>query len=82
MDQEVFGGVIWDGTGAGFFEYLRYDEPTDSLWLTSEGPIVRLPLNAERWVERACEFVGRDFTPQEWDQYVPSDEPLQSARGG
>lgn len=79
VEQQEFAGVIWDGTGARFNEALHYDESTDSLWVPSSGQLLRLPLNPARWVERACEFVGGDFTQTEWDEYVPDGGAVQSA---
>jgi hypothetical protein len=79
VEQQEFAGVIWDGTGARFNEALHYDESTDSLWVPSSGQLLRLPLNPARWVERACEFVGGDFTQTEWDEYVPGGGAVQSA---
>jgi hypothetical protein len=79
VEDEEDLGVLWDGNGANPGEAVWYDETTDSLWLPSGGRLVRLPLDPQRWLERACELVGRDFTQEEWDRYVPGDEPPQSS---
>jgi WD40 repeat protein len=79
VERQDFGGVIWDGTGAGPDSPLWYDESTDALWVSSSGRLLLLPLSPQRWVERACELVGRDFTQDEWDRFVPGDELLQSS---
>jgi len=81
VEREEFTGVIWDGTGANPGNALTYDEATDSLWVFSAGNLLRLPLDPQRWVERACELAGRDLTEDEWDRYVPGDGPLQSSCG-
>lgn len=41
------------------------------------GAAVRLPLSPERWVERACEVVGRSLTLDEWAEHVPGQDPWQ-----
>jgi WD40 repeat protein len=79
VESGEFAGVIWDGTGANPGNALTYDEATDSLWLFSSGRLLRLPLDPDRWAERACEIAARDLTQEEWDRYVPGDEPLQTS---
>ncbi|MEE8492018.1 MAG: hypothetical protein V3S60_10270, partial [Acidimicrobiia bacterium] len=79
VERHEYVGVIWDGTGAEIGTPLWYDEAADSVWLSIPGRIVRLPLSPQRWVDRACELAGRDFTQEEWDRFVPGDQPLQSA---
>ena len=81
VERGEYAGVIWDGTGANPGNALTYDEATDSLWVFSADKLLRLPLDPQRWVERACELAGRDFTQEEWDRFVPGDEPLQSSCG-
>jgi len=45
----------------------------------TSGRLLEIPLDPERWVERACDIVGRDLTSDEWQRYVPGDEDVQSA---
>jgi hypothetical protein len=71
--------LMWEGSGAVIGSPSWYDESTDSIWTGSSGKLLQLPLDPGRWVERACEVVGRDFTQEEWDRLVPGDGSLQSA---
>ena len=72
-------GLLLDGTGSVDGVSLWYDEATDSLWANTSGKIQQIPLNPERWIERACEVVGRDLTQDEWDRFVPGEGEVQSA---
>jgi WD40 repeat protein len=81
VEKKEFAGVIWDGTGAIPGNALTYDEATDSLWVFSAGNLLRLPLDPQRWLERACKLAGRDLTQDEWDRYVPGDNSLRSSCG-
>ncbi|MEE9417405.1 MAG: protein kinase, partial [Acidimicrobiales bacterium] len=67
-------GVIWKGGGLAIGTPW-YEQESDSLWVSTSGQVLRLPLSPQRWVERACEIVARDLTPQEWAEFVPGDEP-------
>jgi len=48
------------------------------MWIFATGKLLEVPLNPERWIEKACQVVGRDLTREEWDRYVPGDEPPMS----
>ena len=62
------------------FNLLDYYNPeTETMWLFATGKLLQVPLNPDRWIEKACEVVGDGFTQDEWDRYVPGDEPLTSA---
>lgn len=74
-------GLVWDGSGATLGSPSWYDEATETIWVTSSGKVLQIPVHPDRWVERACEIVGRDLTQEEWDCLVPGDETLQSACG-
>lgn len=58
-----------------------YDEATASLWTTTGDRLIEIPLDPEVWVIRACELVGRELTPEEWEQYVPGDGPQRPVCG-
>ncbi len=73
--------IVWDGPGTLSSEAGWYDPTTDSMWIPASGKLVHIPLSPERWVEKACALVGRDLTQDEWDRYVPGDQPLRSACG-
>jgi serine/threonine protein kinase/WD40 repeat protein/DNA-binding winged helix-turn-helix (wHTH) protein len=72
-------GVIWDGSGAVVASPNWYDEETESLWATSSGKLLQIPLNPDRWIAAACDLLARDLTQAEWDQFVPGEQELQSA---
>lgn len=74
-------GLMFEGSGAVVGSPSWYDESTDSVLVASSGKLLRLPIAAERWVERACDITNRDFTQNEWDRFVPGDEPLRAACG-
>ena len=80
VEREEVAGLVWNGSGqASSSSPSWYDENTESMWVTSSGFYLQIPLNPERWIERACEIVSRDLTQDEWDRFVPGDEPLRSA---
>jgi WD40 repeat protein len=79
VERNTSAGVVWDGSGAVVGSPSWYDPATDTMWLAASGRILQVPLDPAVWVERACGIVGRDFTEDEWDRFVPGDEPLQSA---
>ncbi|MDH3247398.1 MAG: protein kinase [Acidimicrobiia bacterium] len=79
VERRDWAGLIWDGEGAVRGSPSWYDPETESMWLFATGKLLQAPLNPERWIEKACEVVGRGFTQDEWDRYVPGDEPLTSA---
>ncbi len=73
-------GLVWNGTvGALLSSPSWYDESSDSIWVFTSGRLLEIPLDPQRWVERACDIVGRDFASDEWQRYVPGDEEVQSA---
>ena len=74
-----WAGLIWDGDGAVASSPSWYDTESETMWLFASGKLIQVPLNAERWIEKACALVGDGFTQDEWDRYVPGDEPLTSA---
>jgi hypothetical protein len=49
------------------------------MWVSSSGKYLQIPLDTERWVERACQVVGRDLTEEEWERFVPGDEAPRPA---
>ncbi len=54
-----------------------FDPETNSLWMPSGDGILQILLDADRWAERACDVLDRDFDQVAWDLYVPGDEPLR-----
>lgn len=82
VERRAWAGLVWDGTGElGRSGPGWYDPATDSLWITSSGQLLQIPVDPRRWIDRACEIVGRDLTDDEWARYVPGDGPRQTACG-
>jgi len=79
VERKEYAGLVWNGSGASAGSPSWYDEATETMWVASSGKYLQIPLNPERWVERACEITSRDLTQDEWDRFVPGNEPLQSA---
>jgi hypothetical protein len=80
VEREQYAGLVWNGSGqASTASPSWYDEATETMWVASSGKYLGIPLNPERWVERACQIVSRDLTQAEWDRFVPGNEPLRSA---
>jgi len=79
VERRDRAGLIWDGEGAVLGSPSWADAETESMWLFATGKLVQVPLNPQRWIEKACEVVGDGFTQDEWNRYVPGDEPLTSA---
>ncbi|MFT7476317.1 MAG: hypothetical protein ACI81L_003267 [Verrucomicrobiales bacterium] len=78
VERRTSAGVVWDGSGiAGNSSW--FDDSTNSLWVSTSAKVLQIPLDPERWVERACEVVGRELTQDEWDLFVPGDDQLESA---
>jgi len=72
-------GTLWTGNGTAPSSPPWYDESTDTVWVATSGKILQFSLDPDRWVERACELVSRELTPDEWDRLVPGDTPQRSA---
>ena len=80
VERGEWAGLIWDGeAGAALGSPSFYDPETETMWLFVSGKLIQVPMNPERWIEKACALVGDGFTQDEWDRYVPGDEPLTSA---
>jgi hypothetical protein len=79
LDRLEPAGLVWRGTGiASAGSVIWSDDAAETMWVAVPGQIIEIPTNPDRWVERACEVVGRDFTQAEWDRLVPGDIPLTS----
>ncbi len=46
-------GLVWDGTGAALSSPSWYDESSDSIWVSTSGRLLEIPLAPERSMERA-----------------------------
>ncbi len=79
VERNASAGLVWDGSGGAPVTPPWFDDATDSLWVASSGKLLRAPISPERWIERACEIVGRSFTDDEWERYVPGDDRVQTA---
>lgn len=74
-------GVVWSGTGNFIGETGWYNKSSDTLWMSTADRLIEIPLDPERWVERACGILSRELTPAEWERLVPGDEPQRPACG-
>ena len=79
VEREVSTGLVWNGSGARTGSPSWCDEDTQSIWVASSGKLLQIPLSPQRWIERACEIIGHDFTQEAWDRYVPGNHPWQAA---
>lgn len=79
LERGAFAGVAWRGVSATQGTAPQNDPAADTMWFATSGKLVEIPLDPDRWVERACDLVGRGFTQDEWDRFVPGNEPLQTA---
>ena len=68
-------GLVFEGSGARLSSPSYYDAESDSMWFYTSGRILEIPLDPSVWVERACEIVGRELTDDEWERFVPGDDP-------
>ncbi len=79
LERGESAGLVWNGTGASRqAEPSWYDASTDSVWVYTSGRLLEIPLDSSEWVARACEFVGRDLTAEEWTRFVPGDDTVRS----
>lgn len=72
LDEARAIGVLYDGNSSavgppGIEENGRF------AWLSTPGRAIRVPIEPDAWIERACEVVSRELTDAEWDEYVPGD---------
>lgn len=78
MRAQIARGVLLrNSTGINLGGW--YDEESDSLWVSDGTRLLKLPLNPDVFVERACEVVDRDLTQLEWDTFVPGGGDVQSS---
>ena len=81
VERQASAGLVWDGDGARILTNSWYDETSDSIWITTSGRLIEVPLDPDVWVERACTVVGRELSEDEWARLIPGDEPQRSACG-
>jgi hypothetical protein len=79
LERNAPAGLVWDGTGSVFASPSWYDPETDSVWVATSGLLMEVPLDPQRWVQQACDLVGRDLTEDEWERWIPGDGPPRSA---
>lgn len=70
-------GLVFNGTSI-YGSRAWYDPFAETVWVTTSGRVRQIPVTPERWVDKACDFVGRGFTNEEWERLVPGNGPLQS----
>ena len=81
VEENVTRGVLWRGPEAINFG-TSYDVDTGSLWITESKRLIKLGLDPDVVLKRACEAVSRDLTQEEWDRFVPGGGPVISACPG
>jgi hypothetical protein len=81
LERNAPAGLVWDGTGSVFSSPSWYDPDADSVWVATSGLLMEVPLDPQRWIEQACDLVGRDLTEDEWERWIPGDDPPRSACG-
>ena len=74
----VTSDVVWDGADAPF-GLPWYDASSETVWLASSDRLAQLHLSGEGWRELACQRVGRELSPEEWQRLVPGDGPQVAA---
>ncbi len=65
LERAEPAGVVWTGTGNVTGEPGWYDESPDALWMSTADRLIEIPLDPERWIERACGILSRELTPAE-----------------
>ena len=81
VERGAPAGLVWDGTGSVFSSPSWYDPETDSIWVATSGLLMEVPLDPQRWIDEACELVGRDLTQDEWERWIPDGGTPRSACG-
>ncbi|MEX1334937.1 MAG: protein kinase, partial [Candidatus Limnocylindrales bacterium] len=74
LETGVTSDVVWDGADAPF-GVPWYDAESETVWLASSDRLTQLHLSGEGWRGLACQRVGRELSPEEWDRLVPGDGP-------
>ncbi len=78
VERGSMAAQLWDGAGVGPGSPSWYDAENRSMWVATSARLLEIPLDSERWIERACEVVDRSLTQAEWDQFVGEDrEPRE-----
>lgn len=78
VERGLFAAQVWDGAGVGPGSPSWFDAANDSIWVASSARLLEIPLDPDRWIERACEVVDRSLTQEEWDQFVGEDREPQN----
>jgi WD40 repeat protein len=73
QEGQQVGEPFWGHPGA---IYTIAFNPDGSLLASSgeDGTILIWDTSAESWVEKACARAGRNFSPLEWEYFLPGDE--------
>jgi hypothetical protein len=67
-------GALPMPTGAQWTFVSFYPDGARMSAVDERGRIVQWETGVEAWIDRACAIVGRDFTPTEWETYLPGVE--------
>jgi Novel STAND NTPase 1 len=72
LEQRRAIGMLYDGNSTAIGP-PGIDENGRFAWLSTPGRAIRVPIEPDAWIERACEVVSRELTDAEWDEHVPGD---------
>ena len=72
-------GVLYRSGGPGPPPVI--DDAAGTVWVSTQGRLVQLPIAPGRWIEKACATVGRSLTQAEWDRWVPGGGSVVSSCG-
>ena len=79
LERNAAAGTVWSGPGNRLASPSWFDEESGTMWVFASDRLLEIPLEPERWIERACEVVGRELTSEEWARHVPGDVEQQAA---
>jgi WD40 repeat protein len=57
---------------------LFFSADNKTLISASQDDIIFWDIDPQSWIKKACEIAGRNFTEQEWAQFIGADKPYSS----
>lgn len=72
LEEERAIGVLHEGSGASMGP-PGIEEDGRHAWLSVSGRVIRVPIDPDAWIARACEVVDRELSDGEWNEHVPGD---------
>ncbi len=75
----LFQKVILDGHSSSILNGgVFFSENDNTLISISSEEVILWDLDSQSWIEKACNIAGRNFTQQEWDQFVGQSIPYHA----